>query len=86
MFEAEAERLADGMDDVQRKMLVENSTTLGRRWLDTIPYFQPLRLSDYDVSTGIHARTLVPGHSKVCNLCGNANKLGHDEICMGRNR
>ena len=54
------------MEDVQRKTVVEDSTTLGRRWLTMIPYYQPLRVSDCDISTGLHFCTLVPGHHRVC--------------------
>lgn len=30
-----------GLGDIGRKMLIENSTTFGRKWLSSIPYFQP---------------------------------------------
>ena len=52
-----------GLADVQRKMVVESSTTLDRKWLTLTPYFQPIRLSDHKISTGVHFRTLVPGHN-----------------------
>ena len=76
----------EAMADVQRKMVNGNSTTLSRKWLTLMPYFQPPRLSDNEILTGLHSLTLVPVHHRVCFLCGGKNKLGHDEIRTGRNR
>jgi len=46
------------LDDPERKYMAESSSTLGRKWLDTIPYYPSLRLTDFEVSTAIHYRTL----------------------------
>jgi len=86
MWKEKAEMVFGGLGDIGRKMLIENSTTFGRKWLSSIPYFQPLRLTDYDISTGLHFRTLAAGSRRVCNWCGDGNKLGHDEVSMRRNR
>ncbi len=66
--------------------MVEAGSVLGRKWLSVITYFQPLRLSDFDISTALHLRTLTvpPGHA--CRHCGNAAHLGHDEVCTKRSR
>jgi len=86
MWNEKSERIVEGLGDIGRKLLIENSTTFGRKWLSSIPYFQPLRLTDYDISTGLHYRTLASGSRRVCKWCGDENRLGHDEVCMRRNR
>ena len=86
MWDEQANGLMVGLNDWERKTVTDNGTTLGRRWLTTIPYFQPLRLADYEVSTGYHLRTLVRGSKAVCRHCGDENRLGHDDVCMRRNR
>jgi len=86
MWNEKSERIVEGLGDIGRKLLIENSTTFGRKWLSSIPYFQPLRLTDYDISTGLHYRTLASGSRGICKWCGDENRLGHDEVCMRRNR
>lgn len=76
MWAEKADRLLDGLGDWERKTVIDNSTTLGRRWLNTIPYFQPLRLSDYEISTGLHLRTPASGCRPVCLHCGAENSTG----------
>jgi len=41
------------MDDSERKLMAESASTLGRKWLNTIPYYHTLRLTDFEVSTAI---------------------------------
>jgi len=72
------------MDDAERKLAVENSSPLGRKWLSTIPYYQPLSLTDYEISTGLHYRLLSSSPSTTCSWCGRSNTLGHDELCRAR--
>ncbi len=72
------------LSDVEKKLVVENSTPLGRRWLSTIPYYQPLRLTDFEISTGIHYRLLSPSPGTSCTWCAQSNQLGHDELCRLR--
>jgi hypothetical protein len=33
--------------------MAESASTLGRKWLNTIPYYHTLRLTDFEVSTAI---------------------------------
>lgn len=63
-------------------MLAENASLLGRRWLSVIPYSQNLLMSDKEVSTALHARTLCSGTERHCLLCGAENVILHDEVCM----
>jgi hypothetical protein len=72
------------MDDLQRKSLVENGSVLGRRWLTAIPYNSSGELSNFEISCGLHYRTL---HTPLlpCIHCGNSS-LGHDEICRAESK
>ncbi|OXG77145.1 hypothetical protein C349_05357 [Cryptococcus neoformans var. grubii Br795] len=65
--------------------LTENASKLGRSWLSTIPLYQPLRLSDIDIASALHVRTLVGSSVPICRFCGASASLGHDELCRGRN-
>lgn len=55
---------------------------MGKRWLNVIPCFQPLRLSNQEVATGLHDRTLVGSSIAICSFCGSDSPLGHDELCI----
>jgi hypothetical protein len=47
--------------------------------------FSPaLRLSDFEVSAALHARTLLLGAATHYRHCGSRNQLGHEEICLWR--
>ncbi len=65
--------------------MAESSSTLGRKWLDTILYYHSLRLTDFEVSTAIH-RTLSTSPLTTCPWCSKSNSLGHDEVCLARPR
>jgi hypothetical protein len=42
---------------------------------------------DFEVSAGLHAKTLHPGIGPVCGLCGVfTNEVGHAEVCPHRAR
>jgi len=86
MWDDQRDSLLAKFDEKGRKAVVEAASPLGRLWLSVIPFFQPLRLSDYEISTGLHSRTLQHGSRMVCNFCGDPNELGHDEVCGERNR
>jgi len=49
-------------------------------WINSIPYFYSLRLSDSAISTGIGIRTLAKPHRPTCK-CGKQDDLLHDEVC-----
>jgi hypothetical protein len=84
MLEARRDDLMGRMDDLQRKSLVENGSVLGRRWLTAIPYNSSGELSNFEISCGLHYRTL---HTPLlpCIHCGNSS-LGHDEICRAESK
>jgi hypothetical protein len=47
-----------------------------------IPYYQPLRMFDYDIATGLAYRQPVRPPQGHCLWCGDKADLGDDEICL----
>lgn len=86
MWEGQRDKTLEKMGDKERKLLVEAASPIGRKWLSIIPYNQPLRLSDYDVATGLAYRLQVPPKEGHCMWCGDNAELGHDELCLVRPR
>jgi hypothetical protein len=86
MWEGQRDGMLEAMGDKERKLLVEAASPIGRKWLSIIPYNQPLRLSDYDVATGLAYRLQVPPKDGHCIFCGDKAELGHDELCLVRPR
>lgn len=80
VFETRSEALLAKLGDKERKTLVESSSSLGRKWLSTIPWNSTQRLSDFEVSAALHYRTLLPSTS-ICQRCGALPTLGHSETC-----
>ncbi|KAI5448750.1 hypothetical protein NCC49_000977, partial [Naganishia albida] len=86
MFKAKRDTLLTTLDAQQSKTIIESASGLGRKWLSVIPYYQGLRLTDFEISAGLHLRTLHPGSTTVCSLCSAENSAGHAEVCVGRKR
>ncbi|KAI5448753.1 hypothetical protein NCC49_000787, partial [Naganishia albida] len=86
MFKAKRDTLLSTLDAQQSKTIIESASGLGRKWLSVIPYYQGLRLTDFEISAGLHLRTLHPGSTTVCSLCSAENSAGHAEVCVGRKR
>ncbi|AAW44842.1 hypothetical protein CNG04710 [Cryptococcus deneoformans JEC21] len=85
LWESQQEAILRNLGDTERKRLTENASRLGRSWLSVIPYLQPLRLSNVEIASGLHDRTLVGSSIPVCRFCGSDSPLGHDELCRARN-
>ncbi|UOH84402.1 hypothetical protein LQV05_001202 [Cryptococcus neoformans] len=85
LWESQQEAILHNLGDTERKRLTENASRLGRSWLSVIPYLQPLRLSNVEIASGLHDRTLVGSSIPVCRFCGSDSPLGHDELCRARN-
>jgi hypothetical protein len=79
-FEVQQASLLRTLDNQQVKTILESASGLGRKWLSVIPFYEGLRLSDFEISAALHHRTLNPG-SAVCSLCGIINSAGHAEVC-----
>ena len=86
MWQQQLEAIIPHLNDPERKLLAESASKLGRRWLNTIPFYQTLHLSDFEVSTALHYRLLAPSPLSICAWCSKSNSLGHDELCMARPR
>lgn len=86
MWNVQQEGMLDRMGDKERKLMIESASAIGRKWLSVTPYRQQLRLSDYDVATGLAYRLQIPPSSGHCLWCGDATDLGHDELCLNRTR
>ena len=54
MWENDVDELVGELGDVERKLLMKDGSVLGSKWLQRIPYFQPLSLTDYYISAGLH--------------------------------
>jgi len=79
----QSELLSDS-NPVEKLSVVEAVSTLGRRWLSVIPFSPNLALTNAEVATGLHFRTLCPGREDLCFHCAASNSFGHDDICSGR--
>jgi hypothetical protein len=77
-------KLLEELDEHRRQSVVEASSVLGRKWLNIIPFNPSLRLTNFEVSAGLHLRTLCSGTWVACRSCGEANSFGHDEVCARR--
>lgn len=76
--------LMASLDPRERVLVTESASQVGRRWLDVIPSSARFKLSDIAVQTGLHYRTLTPGHRGDCTKCAVPNLTAHDEACLGR--
>ncbi|MGV2364916.1 MAG UNVERIFIED_CONTAM: hypothetical protein MIN83_26280, partial [Paenibacillus polymyxa] len=84
-FEETRRQLFLTLTDQQIKTVLESATGLGKKWLSVVPFHAQLRLTDFQVSTGLHIKTLISGPGVVCNQCGlQTLEVGHAEVCVHR--
>ena len=86
VFECQRNALLNELDGHQMKTIIESASGLGKKWLFVVPFYQSLRLTDFEVSTGLHSRTLHPGSDSACPQCHALNAIGHADICVHRKR
>jgi len=86
MWTKDQDTLMATLDDPERKIMAESASTLGRKWLNTIPFYPPLALNDFELATAVHYRTLSTSPLTTCTWCAKPNHLGHDEVCLARPR
>jgi hypothetical protein len=84
VFAARQSELLSNLNPFEKLSVVEAASTLGRRWLSVIPFSPNLALTDAEVATGLHFRTLCPGREDLCFHCAADNTFGHDDVCSGR--
>ena len=86
VFEEQRNTLLCELDGHQIKTIIESASGLGKKWLFVVPFYQSLRLTDFEVSAGLHARTLHPGSDSACAQCHALNEIGHADVCVHRKR
>jgi hypothetical protein len=84
IFDKTRETLFTNLNDQQIKQVLESASGFGKRWLSVVPFYQALRLTDFEISAGLHFKTLEVG--PVCPLCSQPNFAGHAEVCTRRKR
>ena len=84
MWEEKQQTLAKVAGPFRASIILENSSVVARKWLETLPLFQPLRISNSAVATGLRYRTLAKPHQPGCR-CGKMTDLGHEETCSHSN-
>lgn len=85
-FVARHGQLLSRLSGLARDVVTESASVIGRRWLAVIPFRPSLVLSDTEIATGLHGRTLCPGRLDFCSDCGETAPIGHDDLCTGRPR
>jgi hypothetical protein len=83
-WQGELESLLTCLSPQQAITVLENGSSVGAAWMRTLPLYRHLTLSDHDIVTGLHLRTLRPGRAEVgaCTYCGVPNPLlGHEQQC-----
>ena len=81
MWELKSKQMAKRIGPLRTAVLLENSSVVSRRWLETIPYHGLLRLNDSAVSAGLLYRTLAKPARPTCR-CGKPAELQHEEVCV----
>lgn len=84
-FEIRRDALLERLEDKERKSMVENGSPLARKWMSAIPYNSTGHLTNFELSCGLHYRTLLPP-LLPCRHCTSPIELGHDEVCRGATR
>ena len=75
------------LTDQQIKTVLESASGLGKKWLSIVPFHASLQLSNFQISAGLHVKTLLPGLGIVCRQCGvRTVEVGHAEVCVHRQR
>jgi hypothetical protein len=83
-WQGELDLLLASLPPQQAITVLENGSSVGAAWMRTLPLYRHLTLSDHDIVTGLHLRTLRPGRAEVgaCTYCGLPNPLlGHEQQC-----
>ena len=79
---ARQESLIASLSPASARAVIDHSSKLARMWMNVTPTNLTLELSDQEISSALHHRTLCPGHEVTC-ACGLPNDTGHDETCQG---
>jgi hypothetical protein len=89
------ERLASTTTSYEKRALLENSSYLGRRWLDILPLSKPHTIADIEIEAALRTRFLVSSLSfsstqpnttrSSCQGCLSepTTLLNHEDTCRG---
>jgi len=80
--------LDQALDQPQHRAWQENSSYLGRRWLNTLPTAKGITFTDPEATEALRARLLLPVRppETPCNYCAAEAALGHEDLCKGASR
>jgi len=71
------------MDEVSSAVVWCDVMVEGRRGCNNAMN-QPLRLSNFEIASELHRRSLAEPSRPTCRLCGDTADFGHDEVCNWR--
>ncbi len=83
MFEAAHSSTFELLDSHKQVIVLESSSSLGRKWMNVLPTAAQFRLTDSEVAGALQQRTLRIGNVEHCRRCARERHLGHDEVCQG---
>jgi len=83
MFEAAHSSTFELLDSHKQVIVLESSSSLGRKWMNVLPTAAQFRLTDSEVAGALQQRTLRIGNVGHCRRCARERHLGHDEVCQG---
>ena len=70
------------LSPTERLRVLENASFVGRRWLSVIPHCPQTILSNAEIASALHFRSLHnPFGGSTCRQCHNPYSLGHSENC-----
>ena len=82
MFEDTHKQLFHRLDTAQRITLIESGSTLGRRWLSTLPTSPQLNIENASLMLNLQIRTLsLTERPCPARGCKQTMSLGHPERC-----
>lgn len=79
--------LVQGLSPNETKILYDNSSYLGSRWLSSLPFGPHLRLSDLEISARLHIKTLRQGSCatpKNILIGQHLGQIAFFPTCIGR--
>ena len=81
-------QLETGLPQPQQRALQENTTYLGRQWLQVLPTQKKHSLADHEITQALRNRLLAPckNPEQPCNHCGALPTIGHEDLCKGATR
>jgi hypothetical protein len=86
IFRKRRDDLIEKLSVEEGRIFLDNCNQLQNSLFNTLPLFPSLTISDKEISTLLHLRTLVAGNAHLSNCpdCSIPNSAGHDERCTGK--